>query len=502
VKQKIGILIVILAASIAASPSLGEEAAGKSDPAPMLPVLQPSQTHILPGDTSILDLEIAPDGEHLWAHLLAGRINVWAAFIQYWPEYIAILLGLVLLIAALRLARRRYVLGEPHCRRCGYPLTNHPGDQCPECGTILSRRGIVIGRSRARRFVVLGALAIALAGAWSIGREYAPRTGGIAAWRPWLSAGLHHWAWRHRHQWLLDHEVKLVSTVELDPATGSIVHVLCQRDDDLYRFAISPGGKTFYRWNVRRVEQCDARTGDVIATMSLDDDPLTDSPQDSLRMLVPSRDGRSALLGTSLSASIQRWTPQTGELAELMRIERIDGVPSFWARDLAAPNRIGLSTWTGDPEWRFDILDERTGETLHRYRLDVPTGRARTELSPDESRAYITDWNAGAVYVVDMSDGSLLETIDAPRRNVLSAQLSAGGRLLVVGSPRPAEVLVYDLQRGEWIASLAVPAARLISVHPMPDERTIVVRAWTGKQLNVDRFFVYDLTELQPRSRR
>lgn len=72
-----------------------------------------------------------------------------------------VLLGLVLLDRGFRRSRRGTA---PHCRKCGYNLTGLPSNRCPECGTVVTAKTVVLGERRRRLALILpGLVACALA---------------------------------------------------------------------------------------------------------------------------------------------------------------------------------------------------------------------------------------------------------------------------------------------------------------------------------------------------
>lgn len=69
------------------------------------------------------------------------------------------ILGVILLGCALWVRRRG---DAPHCRCCGYNLTNLTSDRCPECGTPLSDKTVARGARERRPFLAIVGLSICL----------------------------------------------------------------------------------------------------------------------------------------------------------------------------------------------------------------------------------------------------------------------------------------------------------------------------------------------------
>lgn len=135
-------------------------------------VRQPDGVFTFRGDTRIQDIVLAPEGTHAYAIFQIGSVNLWAVLVFFWPEITATLVTLCIGVALWRVLRRRRRLGEPHCRRCNYLLTNLSGDRCPECGFELTEGNRVIGQPRRWKIAALLVLMVMTAA----GYLTAPRT--------------------------------------------------------------------------------------------------------------------------------------------------------------------------------------------------------------------------------------------------------------------------------------------------------------------------------------
>ena len=128
---------------------------------PAAPTTAPTLTPI----ARFIETEFCPasNGHYYTGEWGLPMTNLWALPAYFGRELIAIpaaMIGLLVARRTLRLMQRRWIIGQPHCRRCGYCLSHLTSDRCPECGTHVTARTSIIARPVGRR-VALG-LTVAL----------------------------------------------------------------------------------------------------------------------------------------------------------------------------------------------------------------------------------------------------------------------------------------------------------------------------------------------------
>ncbi|MEX2212790.1 MAG: hypothetical protein WD768_01595 [Phycisphaeraceae bacterium] len=239
------------------SPVGGPAAVKRSSDAELLPaefgpIRQP--LHIIESSAELL---ISMDGFALLPSapgeppraIAVGRVtraNVWAFIVYFWPEILFLILFLGLLVIlwrVVRVMRRPQAVGEPICRRCRYQLTGINGEACPECGTKLTPRNRILGRSRRRRLAVPLALgALILSGAsvlfyfwypplgdyqWGWNSDLS-REGSVSSWFIWPSDSLHAWT-IEREFWFDSMETMHGQVWLVNLAAGSFERLLLEK---------------------------------------------------------------------------------------------------------------------------------------------------------------------------------------------------------------------------------------------------------------------------------
>jgi hypothetical protein len=162
-----------------------------SDPFAELVELQPAwvKTFDLPGgDGAYWAILPNSDSVEIRAEVVQPTVNVWSFGVWYWPEALAVVLALLVLVTGRWwwFARKGK---EPRCRKCRYELTNLKSDACPECGTALTPRNRVIGMRSRWRMALAPAALLLIGSAWWFGESHVPRHGWVSEKVQW------HWAW-------------------------------------------------------------------------------------------------------------------------------------------------------------------------------------------------------------------------------------------------------------------------------------------------------------------
>ena len=232
---------------IALTPSVGapqQEAtqAGADPLADYKPVHQLS----FPGNPRIISAAFSADGRSILVHLSDQSINVWEVLVHYWPEVLGTFTAGAMLgvgFVLLRISRQQQVVGEPHCRHCGYCLKDCQSGCCPECGRSVRRP--VIARPRWRRMLpwtaLLGVVVLGYGSLWAL---RVPRTNRANAWVNWWSHDLLKWADERNIAWLVARAQFVSRIVEVDVGTGATLRTLftCRPSTWDFRIKVTPDG--------------------------------------------------------------------------------------------------------------------------------------------------------------------------------------------------------------------------------------------------------------------
>lgn len=174
----------------------------------------------------VWDVAVSPDGEQLCYYVSYPVVNVWDVIVYYLPELFllpASILFLFLISRFYRAIRNRHRAGEPCCKRCGYQLTGVTNEACPECGTTLTGKTIIVPKPLNAANVTKWLLLIALPPfiAVSILKGDPPREGVMNDWFDWHSQTVAEFGeaqkWEVVHErTLVRFEVRVTSTATLD----------------------------------------------------------------------------------------------------------------------------------------------------------------------------------------------------------------------------------------------------------------------------------------------
>jgi YVTN family beta-propeller protein len=130
-------------------------------------------------------------------------------------------------------------------------------------------------------------------------------------------------------------------------------------------------------------------------------------------------------------------------------------------------------------------IDPETGKVL----AEIPTGQTESHMlvtSPDGSRAYTANVNAGSISVLDLRSRALVRAIPVAS-HVQRLSLSPDGRRLFTHDQDRPRIAVIDTSSNSVSSWIDLPQP-VYSSAPTPDGRWLIANAPTGK------LFVIDLT--------
>ena len=457
-------------------------------------VINPSHIFSYPGDTWIDWIDLTPDGKHLRAHWRLGSVNLWAVLVYFWPELLAFIAALMLVVMLCRVIRRKRIVGQWYCRKCNYQLANSVSDRCPECGATLTPRNRVIGRPPLWRLGLIGVLLMAIGAGYEYGRGHFPREGTVSKWFYWCSTRIYDWAYHHDQDWLLRHKTWITQIVEIDPQTGRIDRtVFSQRGGFFFKLQTAPDGRSMIGYGGdNELFRVDAETGSIVARIRC---PEKYALQFSIGV---GADGNTAYF-TSEEGLLRAWDTQSGALRELLTIARGDSQTSTSVifLDVHQPNRIGIRDETTRNVCRIRIWDEQVRSFVHGFEspVDGPTDLYTTILSPDAARVYVAPYKFPTIAVYDRQSGARLDTIDAGPKGVALVEISPDQRWLVAESMAQRRVIqVCDLRTRQWIGQLQTQGMQTMNLCFMPDNKTVAMLSWLNGVYCVR---MYDLSPLR-----
>ncbi len=380
----------------------------------------------------ILDGDFCPGvgGHYYTAEWDLPMTNLWAAPAYFCRELIAVAAAAAavpLARRALRLSRRRGIVGQPQCRRCGYCLSKLTSDRCPECGTRLTDRTRGVARPVGRRVAMCASLAFLLFLAYPA--MHVARVGRVTEplWpRPIWSCRVgnyvdRHWGSTPLGQRLVVHGSRIV---EKDTA-GTVVR------------AFDPvPGRILFSFNK-------ADPGSLLVHI--------DADWPASRYLDPTAPEKAAKMwGVRQWA---RWSTETGTLAA-RRTFGFDAEAATDGKQIcllpSPPSPVIAQLVLEPPAWR--CYDATTGELLPKpaWLAEGPVQACLPERSP---WAFTLDWEGHTVRAYDKATGHVAAAIPinyAVDRGDFSslARLSVtpDGRLMLLQKPCGDVAELFDVE--------------------------------------------------------
>jgi len=188
-----------------------------------------------PESNCIHNAVFPPGTGTVYVQLQPTVLNLWEAGVNYWPELLGAVGGVIVLVCVLltvRIARRPRRIGEWHCRRCGYCLSgaqNPLTATCPECSVSAQKKHPRLGRARWKRALPLVLIAVALLlGYGGMHVANVPRDGWLARRYVVRWDRLQREAESRNWTQLLQFSRPLHRVIEVDIVSGRTTRVICE----------------------------------------------------------------------------------------------------------------------------------------------------------------------------------------------------------------------------------------------------------------------------------
>ncbi|MFI5379351.1 MAG: hypothetical protein ACHRHE_08640 [Tepidisphaerales bacterium] len=319
----------------------------------------PDHTLVIRRRTPVNVVGFAPDNKTAYVDGAVNQVNVWETIVHYWPEIAAAGLGVILLPMLIRAARKRHEPGEQYCRHCDYNLRGLTSLQCPECGTELTAKNRVPGRSRRPRLVVASFLLASVAATYVFAATRLPRQGSASQWIEWRSVSLANWAIAGKRPWLLRHTTLDDGIFRVDLDSGAIIGSQCRiqygPDDRSYRPLLSADGRNLLCSSGDHAVQIDFATGKIVHRYGA---PISWDSRIGTEMFFARSKGLAA------------WNTRTGEQVNTAALDNrstIGGIVRAAGHDQA----VVLSA--DDSSTTVRVWDPLTGAFTRTFRVESPS---------------------------------------------------------------------------------------------------------------------------------
>lgn len=419
-----------------------------------LPSITPEKIISFDADVRIDGIYPSADGLQLYARLKEPTLNIWSILVYYTPEYMLVLLGMILVMCFYRLFRGRNVVGYHHCRKCRYLLVNHSGKNCPECGAGLDGRNRAFGRPVMRRILLVGLILLLGGGAYYLGRDRRVFQGSLSRFFHWDSRSLYKadLVGKYFDIWYDYHHSSRDRIVRIDLLTGDIEPIHSMDDGDV-RWLLDHKGLVLTVLHADRIEQFDVETGTLIRQVKPKGEGLIALIPGISRQIIAGEESHVLYL-TLGKGIVSRWDLKQKTFETIWKREPDDSTRTVSIRYLDQRKQVFIMPWGNQQAFNWQLWDVQSG--LLQTRRDQPGLWPFTGYLPshDEVIVYTGNLASHEIEGFNLNSGEQVMKTEAAVASVIPLAIVGEGQFLLTAVRRGMNAFLYDLQHDAWVAQL------------------------------------------------
>lgn len=453
-------MLFMVALSITLSAGIGQAAFAQSEAevaGDKLRVIEPEKTIALDPASSISGLFLSSDGRHFYTRLKTPAINIWSLLVYYTPEYMLVILGLVLFVCFFRLFRSRNVVGYHHCRKCRYLLVNHTGETCPECGAGLSGRNRTFGRPVVRRMILVGLILILGGGAYFLGSKnrWIFSTDRIQRKFYWNSTALYRNEFVRRWfpQWIIEHRSQSDRIVRIDFASGKVRNVRSLPYRMIEKWTIDSERQVISLIEHGRLTQIEAQTGKIIREYDFQDSPINILSTDGVRMLTNGTNPE-ILFAASSNSGAYRFDLDQNQMEQIVDTKKFEvpDTPTSIYYDPASQLLLILYKVNSSLNWQ--IWDESAGELLNNHAVADWDNSVGFVYNHTQGIIYTGNIQTNRVEGYDVHTGQLITRWPPMDEQIIPRSLLFDDQVLLARARFGDDIYAIDTSTGKALARL------------------------------------------------
>jgi len=492
------IVIGIAAGAAAQDPGVSSESA--------IQKLPPVRDHRFDDIDALYPVAADPESATIAiGYAVRSTINVWSVVVYYWPETFGLVTVLAMICWLRRLARRKPIVGQVHCRRCFYCLIDHRSERCPECGAELTYRNRVIGRPRRWPIATALSVLIACVAGYFVFRSKLPRQGSVSSTMTWDAAWLARWANDHDQVWLRRHLSTRHRIVRINVMSGERRTVVELGPSKMWHCEFTGDMEGAIVRQPASISIVDLGDEPQVRTVRIEDMPWLSHRKDLsfFNWMVAGRGAEDLYVAEAegVYATVQLWDFK--HMAMGMVLDAGRSSPRLYY--LKTQHRLAIvdeSTESGG--WRWRELDLRRRQVVQTFESLTGADLDRLEISPDEHFVLIAERQNSTVEMWDRIAGTLESKVERPTSDALPTAVTVGNRWLLTrtwhdpfASPTATDAAhAIDLRSGKVVADLTTGLVQIRQIVGLSDGHTIVI---TGDDPDGSaHLVVFDLNALSP----